>query len=190
MESEQNRPASSVSRGSFIFNPTKKTSSILSGTTRKLPKEENKHTLKREQVFAECWEAVERQINDIISSQHEKVFNDLVHFIHQSHKTLATLHATYDKKPGKEGKSLPPRLEVSTAVLLTGVNMPDHDELFACLEEKFHQDCSPYVVLLKAKDCNAGMKPTMKRILLQLMKIHQEQVGKGFNNSLRSKVIT
>ena len=89
---------------------------------------------------------------------------------------------------------------MSTAVLLTGVNMPDHDELFACLEEKFHQDCSPYVVLLKAKDCNAGigrcpplkgrlqadivcilgMKPTMKRILLQLTKIRQEQVGKGF----------
>ena len=51
---------------------------------------------------------------------------------------------------------LPPRLEVSSAVLVAGVNMPDHDVLFERLRSKIHAEASPYLVSLRAKDCNSG----------------------------------
>ena len=183
--------------------------------------EESKHVLEREQAFTECWEAVEEEIKvreismqctmqcnashdtfqGITSSQHDKVFGDVLQFILSSHKKLHTLHSIMleaAETPFSSRRQLPPRLEVFAAVLITGVNMPDHAVLFERLERQIHAQCSPYVVLLRARDCNSGregrggwvtrevpryrvytvlgMKATMKRILLQLMKVNTEQV--------------
>lgn len=129
-------------------------------------------------------------MQDIISSQHDKVFDDLVNFIASSQKKLQGLHSTVTLS---ERKLLPPRLEVSSAVLIAGVNMPDHAVLYQHLEEKIREETSPFVVLLRAKNCNSGnmglrgggrivklcavgMKATMKRILLQLEDANMDQV--------------
>lgn len=92
-----------------------------------------------------------------MSSQHDKVFTDLLHFILLSHKKLHNLNSTaLEDGQTSPCKRLPPRLEVSTAVLITGINMPDHAVLFEHFEEKINEHSSPYVVLLKASDCNSG----------------------------------
>ena len=81
-------------------------------------------------------------------------------FIKQSHEKVKALHLASTSE--QQGNWLPPRLEVSAAVFITGVNMPDHGVLFEQLEEKIHQQCSPYVVMLKATDCNPGKVWFMK----------------------------
>jgi hypothetical protein len=139
--------------------------------------EEAQHVQEREQGLAKCWEAVEKEINvslasvhhgqtfeqfatlqEVTSSQHDKVFGDLLKFISLSHKKLHTLQIMHVESSGTPlaRRKLPPRLEVSTAVLITGVNMPDHAVLYERLERQIHQHCTPYVVLLRARDCNSG----------------------------------
>lgn len=95
---------------------------------------------------------------EITSSQHDKVFGDLLRFILSSHQKLQSLHTILSENVGTPftRRKLPPRLEVSTAVLITGVNMPDHAVLFERLEKQIHDNCSPFVVLLRARDCNSG----------------------------------
>lgn len=137
----------------------------------RLPLEGSKQTEKRKQIFTACWEVLEKEIHvnhfmlvshpkyaisislcclqKIISSQHDKVFDELLQFITQSHKKLQNLHPTANRASHI-------RAELSTAVLVAGVNMPDHVALFQDLVEKLCQQTSPYVVLLRARDCNSG----------------------------------
>ena len=106
------------------------------------------------------------------------MFTDLLHFILLSHKKLHNLNSTaLEDGQTAPSKRLPPRLEVSTAVLITGINMPDHAVLFEHLEEKINEHSSPYVVLLRASDCNSGMEirgPTVQQISCFLHCIRNE----------------
>ena len=45
---------------------------------------------------------------------------------------------------------------VSSFLGASGVNMPDHDVLFAQLRERVHEKISPHVVVLSSRDCNTG----------------------------------
>ena len=91
-------------------------------------------------------------LQTIISQQHDAVFGDLVNFISSSHKKLQSL---YDSS--KKNKKRPLMLGIPTAVLLTGVNMPGHSELFERLKKAIHQNTSPYVVQLNPSDCSSGV---------------------------------
>ena len=102
-------------------------------------------------------------LQTILSDQHGKVIDDLLHFISKSQKHLEDLYSRCKAAKRQElllhqKKLLPPRLEISTAVLLAGVNMPDHDVLLKHLQAKIRDQISPYVVLLKSRDCNSGRK--------------------------------
>lgn len=99
----------------------------------------------------------------ITASQHDKVLDNLLHFISLSHKKLQSLHAKVTSVD-QDGRGLfPPLPEVYTGVLIAGVNVPDHAVLFERLTEKIHANASPYLVSLKAKDCNSG-KSEVRRI--------------------------
>ena len=93
----------------------------------------------------------------ITVSQHEKVLDALLHFISLSHKKLQSLHERVVSADQDGLRVFPPLPEVHTAVLIAGVNMPDHAVLFERLSEKIHAHAYPYLVSLKAKDCNSGM---------------------------------
>ena len=88
----------------------------------------------------------------VITKQHGKVFTDLLAFISSSNKQLQSLHQSSLSKE----KFRPPRLEIPTAVLIAGVNMPDHDVLFEQLRVMIRNGISPHVVLLKSSDCATG----------------------------------
>ncbi|XP_032238004.2 origin recognition complex subunit 3 isoform X2 [Nematostella vectensis] len=84
-----------------------------------------------------------------------KVFSQLIDFIKTSH-----------------GSATEPRLhgvirEIPTAVLITGVNMPDHDIIFSQLVTDLSL-VTPYTAVMKSKDCTA-MKSTMKNMMVQFM---------------------
>lgn len=80
------------------------------------------------------------------------MFTDLLAFISASNKQLQSLH---EGSLSKEGFR-PPRLEIPTAALVAGVNMPDHDVLFEQLRVMVRNSISPHVVLLRSSGCATG----------------------------------
>ena len=88
----------------------------------------------------------------VITRQHDKVFASLLGFISISASQLDKLHlASISTETFR-----PPRLEIPTAVLVAGVNMPDHDVLFEQLRVMIRDVVSPHVVLLKSTSCSTG----------------------------------
>ena len=91
-------------------------------------------------------------IQVVTTKQHDIVFTDLLAFVSSSNKQLESLHQSSLSKE----EFRPPRLEIPTAVLIAGVNMPDHDVLFEQLRVMIRNDISPHVVLLKSSNCTTG----------------------------------
>lgn len=58
--------------------------------------------------------------------------------------------------------------EIPTAALITGVNMPDHDVVFSQLATELNSHVTPFVALLRSKDCTV-MKATMKNVISQFI---------------------
>jgi len=86
-----------------------------------------------------------------------KIFSDLLEFIKRAH----------------QGKSLNSERtivirEIPTAALITGVNMPDHDVIFSQLATELKNQVTPFVALLRSKDCSV-MKATMKNVISQFI---------------------
>lgn len=136
--------------------------------------ENDKLAERRKGAFTQCWEAMKSEIDvsilgcfiskesytlhtlqDIITSQHNKVLDRLLLFISKSHTQLLSAAASRPSD-GVQVKFQPPRLEVSSGVLISGVNMSDHDTLFEELHAKLLATITPHVVLLKARRCNSG----------------------------------
>ncbi|XP_065339702.1 origin recognition complex subunit 3 [Cloeon dipterum] len=46
--------------------------------------------------------------------------------------------------------------EIPTAVVLTGINLPDHAVIFEAVEKKLIEDISPHVVLLSSRTCSTA----------------------------------
>lgn len=175
---EEQQATSSVSKGCFLFNAhSRKKRPVLTGSFRRLPGEKEGDARLRHKAFTSCWATVREKIDAIMSRQHDKIFADVLQFIRSVARQLEALHersraAVRGNSPRgapQQARLLPPRLEIPTAVLVAGVNMPDHGVLFSQLLETVHREISPHAVLLKSKDCNTGMKSTMQEILKQLM---------------------
>ncbi|XP_073256061.1 origin recognition complex subunit 3-like [Porites lutea] len=71
-----------------------------------------------------------------------KIFSDLLEFIKSAQK-MSSL--------GSEGSVV--IREIPTAALITGVNMPDHDVIFSQLAKELRNQVTPFVALLRSKDC-------------------------------------
>ena len=97
----------------------------------------------------------------IISGHHEKLIKDVLLFISKSVEQMDKLHpspgsATHSEVP-IQGSQLPqPPQELFTAVLLSGVNIQDHQLLLEQLLVEIREKSSPYVVVLRARECNSG----------------------------------
>jgi hypothetical protein len=111
-----------------------------------------------------------------------------VRFVREASERLSRLSAPLkssspagdeDERGEGEGKRvpLPPRLEIPTAVMVAGVNMPDHDVLFRQLRSKIVASVTPHVVQLQSETCSTGMKAVWKEILLQLTRTSETELS-------------
>ena len=89
--------------------------------------------------------------------QHDKIMEDLLHFISLSREKLQSLHSKVTTAQADSHQAFSPLPEIYTAVLVAGMNRTDHKVLFEQLREKICSEATPHVVTLKAKDCNSGM---------------------------------
>ncbi len=107
-------------------------------------------------------------LQTIISKQHDVVYGNLIKFISSSHKKLQSIYYS-----AKKSKNQPLMLGIPTAVLLAGVNMPDHDVLFERLKKTIHKSPTPYVVQLNASDCSSGTTGPVTGICLSPLLIQE-----------------
>lgn len=59
--------------------------------------------------------------------------------------------------------------EIPTAVLLTGINMPDHGVQFGTLKDEIRECITPHVAVLNGEDCQS-LKYLVWTLVNQLMK--------------------
>ncbi|RUS85590.1 hypothetical protein EGW08_006673 [Elysia chlorotica] len=139
MEIMSTDTATSVSKGCFAFK----------GSTRRakerdyLPTSTDKFVLNRLQLYKEVWDELHLHINLLRSDLNAKIFDDLINFAADCHKdrneeTLVS---------GAIG-------EIPTAILITGVNTPDHSIMFSNLDSMLKSKVTPLVARILTKDCS------------------------------------
>ena len=142
---------SSISKGCFLFKPNNETQSrrkrkkkvaLQEGeaepymTAYKNESSSERHL--RYKLFESCWKDLEHQIQTVQTELNQKIFIDLVSFISHAHDEA-------DKKMV---------LEIPTAALFTGVNLPDHHAVFNQLTDKLNANVTLFTAKLQSKDCS------------------------------------
>ncbi|CAG5121530.1 unnamed protein product [Candidula unifasciata] len=97
------------------------------------------------------------RIGILRSDLNSKIFDDLVAF-------AASYNATEDKYKGRSIE------EILTAVLITGVNTPDHDIMFSNLDSMLKVKVTPLVARIKSTDCSR-VATLIKNIFQQLANV-------------------
>lgn len=138
MESDEDVKTTSISKGCFLFKPVTVTSLRRDASPRKRKKKSSKNDalqavdffrtftkenkterLQRYQHFANCWGKFEGKIEEVQSALNSQIFTDLLEYIQKAKIKSQTSHI--------EGTF---NVEIPTAVLVTGVNLPDHGTVF------------------------------------------------------------
>ncbi|XP_078486467.1 origin recognition complex subunit 3 [Ciona intestinalis] len=138
----------SVSKGCFAIK-AKKSPEILK--PEKFLSLEGDRSKLRWEIGQKVWEEIENRVNKVHGELKEGLFNGLLSFVENAHSVY---HGNQSQIP--------------TAALVTGVNIPDHSELFSALKSKVTANVSPHVVLLHSKQC-LTMKSMMKQVSRQLI---------------------
>uniref|UniRef100_A0ABK0KZ33 Origin recognition complex subunit 3 n=1 Tax=Rattus norvegicus TaxID=10116 RepID=A0ABK0KZ33_RAT len=148
---------SSVSKGCFVFKPDFKKRKISVPIEDYFNNEEldSEDSKLRFETYRLLWQRIKSETEQLQEGLNENLFDNLVDFLQKSHSEL-------QKNSGNWGSQMRLR-EIPTAALILGVNVTDHDVIFRSLTETLHNNVTPYVVSLQAKDC-----PDVKHFLQKL----------------------
>ncbi|XP_069176333.1 origin recognition complex subunit 3-like [Procambarus clarkii] len=113
--------------------------------------------------YVKCWQMVTNILNDLQSSIHAKVFEDLVKFVRNSGEESCTINAST-----RGGKSVEGQRDIPTACLVTGVNMPDHDAVFSSLVGLLVEGVTPHIAQLRSRECTT-LRGAIHKMITQLM---------------------
>ncbi|KAK6987281.1 origin recognition complex subunit 3 [Biomphalaria glabrata] len=128
--------ATSVSTGCFVSKGKYKRANEINY----LPDEDDKFIKHRLKHYAKQWDELSVQIDVLRSDLNAQIFDDLVAFILSCHKDRHDIHRL-------------PITEIPTAVLVTGVNTPDHGVMFSNMNYIIKAKVTPFVARLLPKDC-------------------------------------
>ncbi|KAG5885796.1 hypothetical protein JTB14_031513 [Gonioctena quinquepunctata] len=151
MESDQ---TVSVSKGVFVF---KNNIESCSSSREKGKKKRTKHHVPNNVSFSSdiwygsycyLWKSIEEDIKNLNNDMFQTVLGKLVDFVKTSHYVATE--------------------EIPTAVLLTGINMPDHGVQFAALLKQIKQSVTPHVACLYSQDCQ-NIKYLMENMIDQFI---------------------
>ncbi|XP_078379446.1 origin recognition complex subunit 3-like isoform X2 [Oculina patagonica] len=151
---------SSVSKGCFLIKksvPHSPRKRVAEDYFPEVIGESTAHRKLRYANYKECWGSIRSEIEGLQSQMNSKIFSDLMEFIKSAHKVKSS-----------ETERTAVIQEIPTAALITGVNMPDHDVIFSQLATELNSQVTPFVALLRSKDC-AVMKATMKSVISQFI---------------------
>ncbi|XP_069176347.1 origin recognition complex subunit 3-like [Procambarus clarkii] len=113
--------------------------------------------------YVKCWQMVTNILNDLQSSIHAKVFEDLVKFVRNSGEESCTINASTTG-----GKSVEGQRDIPTACLVTGVNMSDHNAVFSSLVGLLVEGVTPHIAQLRSRECTT-LRGAIHKMITQLM---------------------
>ncbi|XP_077869798.1 origin recognition complex subunit 3-like [Saccoglossus kowalevskii] len=157
----------SVSKGCFVFKARNK-QKVLQPAEYFCDEDGKVHSIDKQrwQTYEDCWQNINTDIQKLQSEVNSKIFVDLVNFIQRSHQEFQLQNEGDNDCSSKKKKKV--IHEIPTAALITGVNTPDHNDMFCQLLTLLRDKITPYIALLGSKDCN-NVKSTMMKLLSQLM---------------------
>ena len=97
----------------------------------------------RLQLYKDVWDKLHLHIDLLRSDLNSKIFDDLISFAADCHKD----RYGQNWASGAIG-------EIPTAVLITGVNTPDHSIMFSNLDSMLKSKVTPLVARILSKDCS------------------------------------
>eukprot|EP00048_Salpingoeca_helianthica_P013352 m.199846 g.199846 ORF g.199846 m.199846 type:complete len:916 (+) comp15494_c0_seq1:3287-6034(+) len=112
----------------------------------------------RRATFTDEWQRLSAKLQHLQTQQHASVFADVVSFVQRCLPGHAPTPQLNDQG------------EVPAATLLTGVNLPDHEQMFELLAEHLRANLTPHVVSLRARECSS-LKAIVKRIVDNLVQL-------------------
>eukprot|EP00050_Salpingoeca_kvevrii_P000131 m.142367 g.142367 ORF g.142367 m.142367 type:complete len:825 (-) comp10036_c0_seq1:143-2617(-) len=119
-----------------------------------LPSENPEITKRRHAAFEHCWELMRSAAHELLHAQNERIFDDICTF--------------YSEFSGCRRAVASPYGEMPAALLLTGVNTPDHETTFLRLQGALSAAVSPLVVQLNSSSC-PNMRALLRCIMHQLL---------------------
>ena len=101
----------------------------------------------RQEIYNSTWQAISDKMKSLQKDVFDKVLNDVVKF--------------------SGDVSLQNKDVLPTCALVTGVNLPDHDDLFKLIRKLMRQKVTEHVAMVKSAECGT-LKILMKKIISQL----------------------
>ncbi|KAK3739946.1 hypothetical protein QZH41_012795 [Actinostola sp. cb2023] len=156
---------SSVSKGCFLFkrnntiSPRKRRYTNATDLIHHFEGESTENVSQRYDNYKIYWKQAISKVQELQANS--KIFSQIVEYIQRA-------HTKSDKKLERGFIN-----EIPTAVLLTGVNMPDHDIIFNQLAKDLY-DVTPFIAVLHSKDCHT-MKFMLKNLITQFMDCEEEE---------------
>ncbi|XP_052001804.1 origin recognition complex subunit 3 [Xyrauchen texanus] len=147
---------SSVSKGCFVFKSSSKKRKRHGGVDGYLVEDDDDNGRDRFRICQKLMDTVQMHIEEIQDQLNKKVLDNLVEFI-VKHEHCYSSDVWRQRA-----------VEIPTAALMLGVNVPDHAMTFRSLYNLLQASVTRFVVSVHAKDC-AAVKLLIQRVLDQLM---------------------
>ncbi|RUP49555.1 hypothetical protein BC936DRAFT_142251 [Jimgerdemannia flammicorona] len=126
----------------------------------------------RMRLYKETWSEMKSKIDKILSQINKSAFESIGDFV----------ETAYDRSMDHNGLIVLPFHELPTALVFAGINVPDHDAVFAQITLRLQRPDadagaeirrkSNHVALLQSKDC-PNLKTTMKNMIEQFLGIER-----------------
>lgn len=157
----------SVSKGCFVHKRQKHNKST--------PKKQSSLTTNRQpwyNAYKSLWSSLEGKLESLQKEVFSEILENLILYIQNCH-----INKSWDIN----------RNEIPSATLLTGVNLPDHEALFATLSSQLHDKVTPYIATLQARHC-ATLRSTIEHMVLQFMnysQVHSDDLEETVKDNIK-----
>lgn len=139
---------SSISTGCFVFKPSKTSRLNEKRVFGRASTVQQSESIVEHDVYMAEWNTASSLIEEFRSQIYSSVFEDMFAML---------------KKSPEGGDTLP------TAVLVSGVNLPDHQSMYVRLRDRLYDLVTDRVCLLGGTECGSSLKTAVRTVVAQLM---------------------
>lgn len=127
-------------------------------------------------AYARTWHGLEEQHDRLQTHGYARTLDYLRAFIAQCQTRLGTSAAAGSGGAGAVDSSESGDTNLPTVALLTGINQPDHVQLFSTFAETVRSEQRSHVCILQSMDC-PNMKATVEAMVAGLMEEHHQSAA-------------
>eukprot|EP00052_Salpingoeca_macrocollata_P017208 m.139538 g.139538 ORF g.139538 m.139538 type:complete len:837 (-) comp20312_c0_seq7:16-2526(-) len=147
----------SITTGTFLFKAPSKRLPLDDSFPAAYKGEVQSSRRLRHDAYHTTWGTLHSKIKQLLNRQNQAVYDELVSFARDQSRSVSSALDTA-------------QAEIPTALLLTGANLPDHDQIFRRLKSHIQALLTPHVVLLRSRGLK-GLKAILKRTVTRLLNL-------------------